>query len=131
MLSADYKRIGWGSAKGYRDFGWVDQDVYAVGYQYSQDKWALRAGYNYAKSPITEAQGATAGVINTLNLLGFPAIIEEHYTVGGTFAVDRSVGIDIAVTYAPEVDERFSGMGADVYTSHSQTTATVGATFKF
>ena len=40
------------SAKGYKDFGWEDQDVYAIGYQYAQDNWAVRLGYNYAESPI-------------------------------------------------------------------------------
>ena len=44
----DYKKIKWSDTKGYGDFGWEDQNVYAFGYQYTQDNWALRAGYNYA-----------------------------------------------------------------------------------
>lgn len=31
-IAFDYKKINWSSAKGYGDFGWEDQDVYAFGY---------------------------------------------------------------------------------------------------
>ncbi len=54
VIAFDYKRINWASAAGYEDFGWEDQDVYAIGYQHTQDNWAIRTGYNYAKSPIVK-----------------------------------------------------------------------------
>ncbi len=53
----DYKKIKWSDAKGYGDFGWEDSDVYAFGYQYTQDNWALRAGYNRADSAVVEYNG--------------------------------------------------------------------------
>ena len=43
----DYKQIQWSDAKGYQDFGWEDQDAYAIGYQYAQDNWVFRLGYNF------------------------------------------------------------------------------------
>jgi len=81
----DYRKIKWSDAKGYKDFEWEDQDVYAVGYEYSQDNWALRAGYNHASSAVVEKMNPA---INMFNLLGFPATEESHYTVGGTYEIN-------------------------------------------
>jgi long-chain fatty acid transport protein len=114
-IALDYKQIKWASAKGYKDFNWEDQNVYMIGYQYAQDSWALRAGYNYAKSPIKARSAASmftpgdydGAALNTLNLLGFPAIVEEHYTVGGSFAFNKTTSIDLAYVYVPEVTETF------------------------
>ncbi len=62
-IAFDYKQIKWANAKGYKDFGWEDQDVYAIGYQYAQDNWAVRAGYNYAESPIKEQNDMTGYMV--------------------------------------------------------------------
>jgi len=106
-ISADFKTIAWGDAAGYADFGWENQNVYALGYEHSTNDWAFRAGYNYAKSPIVEqdaskgfgAQGVTnyiGGVQNFFNLAGFPGIVETHYSIGGgmnfgDFTIDGSL----------------------------------------
>ncbi len=118
----DYKRIKWSSAKGYQDFGWEDSDVYAFGYEYNQDNWALRAGYNRASSAVVEVMNPA---INMFNLLGFPATEEQHYTVGGTYAVNDQFSFDLAYVYAPENTETFDvsalPMGlASVTTDHSE-----------
>ena len=105
----DWKRIYWGDAEGYKDFGWEDQDVYAFGYQYAQDNWAIRLGYNHGSTPVTEldatpAAGAAMGAnsaINTFNLLGFPATAENHYTIGGTYAFTEKFSVDLAYVYSP------------------------------
>ena len=113
-FAVDYKQIQWSKAKGYKDFGWEDQDVIAVGYQYAQDNWALRLGYNHAANPIAEAQSgpqmitpgnyAMAGgnALNLFNLLGFPATAEDHYTIGGTYEFNEAFSVDLAYVYAPE-----------------------------
>lgn len=114
-LAVDYKKIKWSDAQGYQDFGWDDQNVYMIGYQYAQDNWALRAGYNHASSPIKEHKAASAvapgeydgAVLNFFNLLGFPAMVESHYTVGATYAFNKSVSADIAYVYVPEATEEF------------------------
>ena len=112
----DYKQIQWSEAKGYKDFGWEDQDVYAFGYQYAQDNWVLRAGYNHATQPITESPSgpqviapgsyaqAAGNALNLFNLLGFPATAEDHYTIGGSYAFTDSFAIDLAYVYAPETE---------------------------
>ncbi len=133
-IAVDYKQIQWSNAKGYKDFKWEDQDVYMIGYQYAQDSWALRAGYNYAKSPIKD-QGLTGSLSNVLNLLGFPAIVEEHYTIGGSYALSKSTSVDLAYVYAPEATEKFAydlgGGATTIETKHSQDAVSMQVNFAF
>lgn len=124
VLALDYKRINWASAAGYKDFGWKDQNVYAIGYQHTQDNWAIRAGYNYAKSPIVDNAN---GMINMLNLLGFPATVESHYAVGGSYGVSKNTSVDLAYVYAPETTETLS----NVTTKHSQQALSMQLTYDF
>lgn len=144
-IALDYKKIAWSSAKGYEDFGWDDQNVIAVGYQYATANYAIRLGYNRSDSPISDAgamtvaaAGAAAGgmptpnyfggnALNTFNLLGFPATVESHFTVGGTYNISETTSLDLAYVYAPESSTKLMTMpdmttGADMYTevTHSQ-----------
>ncbi|RLA76001.1 MAG: aromatic hydrocarbon degradation protein, partial [Epsilonproteobacteria bacterium] len=138
-VAIDYKRINWSDAKGYEDFEWRDQNVFIIGYQYATDKWALRAGFNYAKSPIEEksltymnSAGLSGGVVNTMNLLGFPAITESHYTLGGSYVFSEKVSVDLAMMYAPEQEETYMNfVGQAIHTSHSQTSASLALNYKF
>ncbi len=138
-LSADYKNIAWGDAAGYSDFGWEDQDVYSVGYEYAADAWAVRAGYNYAKSPITEQAetGNGAGSVkNFFNLSGFPGIVETHYTLGGGMAFGDFT-VDGAFIYVPEVSNSYNISGltnpnpGTVDVTHSQMGVTIAGTYAF
>ncbi len=136
-ITADYKNIAWADAAGYGNFGWEDQDVYAVGYEYAADTWALRAGYNYAKSPIAEQNGATPGgaVKNFFNLAGFPGVIETHYTIGGGYNITESFALDGSFIYAPETtvstDTTALGGGKDTSVKHSQMAVTIAGTYAF
>ena len=133
-LAVDYKKIKWSDAKGYKDFGWDDQNVYMIGYQYAQDVWALRAGYNHASSPIKEHNIMLPGGVafNMLNLLGFPATVENHYTVGGSYAFSKMTSVDVAYAYAAEVDDTQSvGMFGTINTKHSQDSVSVQLNFNF
>lgn len=134
----DYKKIKWSSAKGYKDFKWHDQNVYMLGYQYAQDNWALRAGYNYAKSPIKEQGMGVAGegyLINVMNLLGFPAIVEKHYTVGGTYAFSDKTSVDLAYVHSPKKTEEYNyslgGPVGQIKTTHKQNAVTAQLNFNF
>jgi len=117
-IALDYKNIAWSSAKGYEDFKWVDQNVIAVGYEYKAKAWAIRLGYNYANNPVEEQEGSAGltaqgpknyegAVLNYFNLAGFPAVIESHMTIGGTYNFSEKVGIDMAYVYSPEVTQKF------------------------
>jgi len=165
-IAFDYKRINWGDAKGYKDFGWENQNVYALGYEYNaNDAWALRLGYNYAKSPIKEQTAANmntdydGAAMNYFNMAGFPAIVESTFTLGGSYAFNKTLGLDAAFSYSPEVKatfntsamtqaQTFAAMQAGGYTvaeaqgaagqttssasvKHSQTGVTLAMTYKF
>lgn len=138
-VAIDYKRIQWSSCKGYEDFEWDDQDVISLGYEYNAKNWAARVGYNYASSPISEqtytgmnTANLSAGVVNTFNLLGFPAIVESHYAVGGTYNLSDVTSVDLAFTYAPEVSNTYTNfVNQDITTKHSQTGLTAQVNFVF
>jgi len=150
----DYKQIQWSDAKGYQDFGWEDQDVLAFGYAYAQDNWVLRAGYNHASQPITEAPSgpqviapgsyAQAGgnALNLFNLLGFPATAEDHYTIGGSYSFTDSLSVDLAYVYAPETETTMNTivginpMTGDMYTGpstvyHTENSVSVQLSYRF
>ncbi|MCK9373900.1 MAG: outer membrane protein transport protein [Sulfuricurvum sp.] len=144
-FAIDYKQIKWSDAKGYKDFGWENQNVLALGYQFAQDNWALRAGYNHAKNPIKEhsaagAAGGNGAALNMFNLLGFPATIVTHYTVGASYGFSKTTSLDLAYVYAPEVTDTYSmaafaGFGpmnpTSISTKHSQTSGSAQLNFKF
>ena len=135
-IAIDYKKIKWSDAQGYKDFAWEDQSVYAIGYEYKTPSWALRAGYNYASSPISD-QGLAGTLTNTLNLLGFPAITESHYAVGATYNVNSTTSVDLGLTYAAKATETYTVMNPDgattrnITTEHSQTGVTAQVNFAF
>jgi long-chain fatty acid transport protein len=133
-LAVDYKQIKWSDAKGYKDFKWDDQDVIIVGYQYAEDNWALRAGYNHATSPIKD-QGLAGSLANVFNLLGFPAIVEDHYTVGASYGFSKMTSLDLAYVYVPEATEKFAydlgGGATTIETKHSQQAISAQVNFNF
>lgn len=134
-LAVDYKRIKWSDAKGYKDFGWDDQDVFMVGYQYAQDNWALRAGFNHGSSPISEQAFGSTGAgaaMNMFNLLGFPATVQNHYTIGGSYAFSRMVSADLAYTYAAEEEDSYANvLGGTSTVKHSQNGVSMQLNFNF
>ncbi len=150
----DYKQIKWSDAKGYKEFGWDDQDVYAVGYQYKDAKWRFRAGYNYAKNPIKEAQSGPAVIpagsyaqaggnaLNLFNLLGFPATAEKHYTLGAGYEFTDNFYVDMAYVYAPKTTTTMKTIvglnpqNGDIYTGdssveHSESSLSFQLSYRF
>jgi len=103
-LTMDWKNIRWGNARGYQDFGWENQDVYALGAEYRMDDLALRVGFNYAANPIVEQPASDNGRINLLNMGMFPAVTQRHYTLGAGYQFTKNVGVDVAATYGVSGD---------------------------
>lgn len=151
-FTADYKRINWGSAAGYKDFGWENQNVYALGAEYRMDKLALRAGFNYAKNPINNNTDSTAvnpyttggnmsinpntngDTMNAFNHVMFPAVTERHYTVGAGYQFTKNVGADLALTYAtsPDVTVNAASVGLGTLTvSNDQKAASFNLNYTF
>ena len=125
MIAADVKHIGWKSAMKnftmtYSAMGdavtfsmpqnWDDQTVFQIGGAYKvNEKLTLRAGLNMAENPIPNA---------TMHYL-FPAIVEDHYTFGVGYALDKMSDINFALQHGADVKQTNSTFGYTV--SHSQT----------
>lgn len=123
VVTGDYRYIAWGLAEGYKDFGWENQSVYALGFEFTPNKkFRFRGGYNYADSPIKDVSGEIGSLmtdvqgslvfnqaISMLNMVGFPAIATTHFTLGAGYDFTENLTIDGAFMYSPETETSRSG----------------------
>jgi len=114
----DIRWINWSDADGYKQFKWEDQWVFAVGGEYKiTPRLALRAGYNYGKSPIRSKSGLGLASTNNIpdfsrpfndyevewfNLIGFPAIAEHHITFGFGYQFTEHFTLNVSYVHAFE-----------------------------
>ena len=148
-LTADYKVIQWSSAAGYKEFGWKDQTVVALGAKYAGNGFWVGAGYNSADNPIgvfanTNGTGPNLtngqnGIGNMFNNLMFPGIIKDAATFGGGYSLTKALDIeasamisrtvnstvDISDAYGLPAGSRFNT------TSHKQESYSVSLRYKF
>jgi long-chain fatty acid transport protein len=76
-------------------FGWDDQVAYKLGAVYDHnEKLTLRAGWNYADSPVDESNG------EILMSIVAPAIARHHVTFGATYAPDKRQEWSFSFTHA-------------------------------
>jgi len=140
-IALDWRRIEWSKSAGYSDFGWDNQDVFAIGYQYDAGTWSLRVGYNYAKMPVTlyNSKNRTLAAKDMFNLLGFPATSEKHLTFGGTYFFSENFSMDLTVVYAlneknsADVGSVFGlpSRAVDIHNEHKELGFTVQMNYKF
>lgn len=77
-------------------FGWDDVDVIKLGVVYqATPALTLRAGYSDLDQPIPAGE-------TFFNILA-PGVVEEHYTLGGTYAVNDKNAVSIFIAHMPEV----------------------------
>ncbi len=121
-LTADYRYVAWGLAEGYKDFGWQNQQVIALGMEFKAKKYSYRFGYNYAESPISQITGEKGALLTNveghyifdqalsmLNMVGFPAIATTHFTAGFGRDLTDDLHLDVGMVYAPKVTHSRSG----------------------
>lgn len=73
-------------------FAWDDINIYKLGVNYAASaKLTLRAGYSHNDQPIPSDQ-------TFLNILA-PGVIQDHVSVGATYALDDRQELSIAYTY--------------------------------
>lgn len=127
----DVRWINWSDADGYKQFKWKDQWVFAVGGEYKvTPRLALRAGYNYAKSPIREKNVTTTNLNNIpdltqpfpdydvewFNLIGFPAIAEHHITLG--FGYQFTENFTLNASYVHAFEKKVETTGTKCYANN-------------
>ena len=147
-VGMDIRFINWKKAKGYKDFQWKDQLVIALGGEFKPtQKLALRAGYNFGKSPI---RGGVKDITNAnripnfaepfsdfdiafFNLIGFPAITEHHITLGLGYEFTKNFGIDLAYKHAFNKKVRATDSSGTIFVEaqNAQNAITVGLNWKF
>jgi long-chain fatty acid transport protein len=89
---------------------WDDQTVIQIGGAYQATKQlALRAGFNYGANPIPDTY---------LNPL-FPAIVENHLTLGLGYDIDKNSDVNFSFVYGFESEA--TAENGDVTVKHSQT----------
>jgi long-chain fatty acid transport protein len=110
LMAMDYQRINYSKVKAVGNsmmqggalgasngpgFGWSDVDVIKLGVEWKYNsKLTLRGGYNHTNNPVS-------GANVTFNIIA-PGVIKEHYTVGGTYALDGTSELTLAYMYAPK-----------------------------
>jgi long-chain fatty acid transport protein len=83
-------------------FGWDDMTVLKLGVQYDvNDQLTLRGGYSHGNNPIDGSQVA-------FNALA-PAVIEDHWTLGGTYRLRDNYELTFWGMYAPESSTKGPG----------------------
>lgn len=104
LVEADIKYIGFSdvldkvdldtpAGPSVMNFGWDDQVVFALGVQQQiNDKTTLRAGFNYAESPI--------GKEDVNNNIGSLAVTESHVSVGATRKLGKRVEGSVSYLHA-------------------------------
>jgi long-chain fatty acid transport protein len=146
-VGADLRWINWKGAKGYKEFQWKDQLVIGLGGEFKpMQKLALRAGYNYGKSPISGgvkdntfnktipnfANPFSDFWIARFNLIGFPAITEHHITLGLGYELTNNFGIDLAYKHAFNKKVRAeNGAGNFAEAQNAQNAISIGLNWKF
>ena len=153
-VGLDIRWVNWSDAEGYKQFKWKDQWVFAVGGEYTIDKLALRLGYNYGKSPIRDENNLDMGQmfggtsannipdfaapfgdynVAWFNLVGFPAITEQHITLGAGYQFTKNFSLAVSYVHALEKEVKSSSQGnmATVGAKNAQDSIGVGLEWTF
>jgi long-chain fatty acid transport protein len=131
LFEMDGKWVNWANAKGYDDFGWKDQWIFAFGAQFKATrKLSLRAGFNYGENPVeihndfvgydpnspdplnlVQVQGKSIPVYyyETFRFIGFPAIVQSHLTLGIGYEFTNNFAVRAGFMHAFKKEVRESG----------------------
>jgi long-chain fatty acid transport protein len=76
------------------NMNWSSQVVFKLGVQVTPLDWLdLRAGYNYGKMPLDASRA--------FENIAFPAVAENHVTLGAGFRIGKHVAVNVGGMYAP------------------------------
>lgn len=159
LLEANAKWINWSGAKGYKEFDWQDQWVFNLGAQYQPVAGlSIRAGYNYGKNPVkvhnnwdgsfnpgtgapnsvADVQGAKvpAYYYETFRIIGFPAIVEQHLSLGVGYQFSEKLGVNLSYVHAFQnsITEKGTnpfGMPVTMKSTLSENSFSIAMSYKF
>ena len=136
-LVADYKWTAWSETKLFGNktihngLGWRDQSVYKLGVIWDvNDKWTLRAGTSFGKTPIQD-DFVFANAIS-------PALARVHFAAGFTYRINPNNELHLSYTHVlPESmtengkGDIFSKLTKGTRTAYGEDSLTVQYTYKF
>ncbi|HET8725731.1 MAG TPA: outer membrane protein transport protein [Anaeromyxobacteraceae bacterium] len=108
LVAADVEWINWPATNGADkpafsqnssgampwNMNWSSQVVFKLGVQVTPLDWlAIRAGYNYGKMPLDASRA--------FENIAFPAVAENHVTLGAGFNLGKHVAINVGGMWAP------------------------------
>ena len=154
LVEFDTKWYNWSDADGYKDFDWEDQWVFAVGAQYKLTQaLSLRIGYNYGKNPVKEHNGwnpapptmdpnnnvnvqgtdVNTGNYEAFRIIGFPAVIEQHLTLGAGYEFSNNMAINFSYMHGFEekISESSAGGAVELESSLKEDAFSFGVTIRF
>lgn len=116
VVEGDIRWLNWSDANGYKDIDFEDQLVTALGLQYKPTpKLALRAGYNYGKSPLDDHDGFIGTGVSsiqghymptyyfeTFRTIGFATILEHQVTFGISYEFSQCVAMHLGYEHSFE-----------------------------
>ncbi|MBF0278847.1 MAG: outer membrane protein transport protein [SAR324 cluster bacterium] len=109
------------------NMNWSDQTVYKLGVQYEVSSiFVLRGGYNRGDDPTDHKRA--------FETLMFPAIVEDHYTMGGSYQFSKKTSLDFGYMMVPQKTVTGKNMLqgiSDYETSLSETSIDLGLTSYF
>jgi len=136
LIEGDVKWVNWSGTKGFKDFDWQDQWVFAFGVQYKPVReLALRAGYNYGNNPVKEHNGfvglTPAGptftsvqgksiptyYYETFRVIGGPAIAVHHITFGAGYELSKRFVLNAGYMHA--FRQHFGESGTNIAGQHT------------
>lgn len=146
-IETDAKWIDWHGAKGYGDFDWKSQWVLAAGAEYDlTSRFSLRAGYNYGRNVVadhdnwnpagtTMVQGKQMSTFGYeyFRVIGFPAIVEHHVTLGLGIDVTQDFSMNLGVVHGlrNKIEETTAGGAIRLKSALSETFLEFGFSWKF
>jgi long-chain fatty acid transport protein len=150
LLEADVRWLNWADANGYKEFDWENQWVFSVGAQMEvMPKLFLRAGYNYGKNPVKDHNNFVGTDISTVQgkmmptyynetfrIIGFPAVVEQHVSLGMGYEFSPTFAINLGYMHAFEKSIKengtdLTGQPVSLESSLSEDSLDFGLTWRF
>jgi len=154
-LSSEVSWVNWAGAAGYSDFGWQNTWNYAVGLDYAviPGQLNLRVGYDFGNDPVKaengfNGAGAPGNVTSvqgknvpnyyyqTFRIIGFPALVDQHLSLGLEYHATEHVAIDLGYTHSfknaiTESGTNLLGAPVTLSSSLSEDSIEVGVKYSF
>ncbi|MBL4622383.1 MAG: outer membrane protein transport protein [Immundisolibacteraceae bacterium] len=106
-----------GGDKGF-GFGWHDQDIYKIGFEYRPHGWIWRGGYNVGKRQFSKTQFAFAPLHNSVMSQNLTMGVSRNHRQGRSWSLVFSRGLN--------VDEKASSAIGEVRIEHTEYAVEIG-----